>query len=319
MLILYRIPDGMRVNKKMRILFILLSGYLLLLQAPSLATTTNAPILKSGDLVVCGDDKVRIYDGHAARAGSTRVTWSWQVGEAKGQLPEAYFGMLRSLDDCKPVRGNTQLLITSSSGATLLLDIATKHVLFYAKTPMAHSADLLPGGRIVVANSTHVAGNRLELYDERIPERVLYEDTLYSGHGAVWVADRQELVALGFDSLLIYRLQDWDREHPRLEKVRAFPLPDEGGHELSPTSSDRLLVSTHHHVWLADIQTGKFTPFEPLKDHINIKSANYDAATHALVYTIAEESWWTHHVYGMNPDFRIEIPDMRAYKVRVAR
>lgn len=289
---------------------------LLLIQGSIHAQTTTT-ILQPGDLVVCGDDKVLVYDGQAAQRGSANPTWSWQAEEARGQLPDAYFGMLRSLDDCKPVSGNTQLLITSSSGATLLLEIASKRVLFYAKTPNAHSADLLPGGRIAVANSTHDSGNSLELYDVRMPEKVLYKDTLYSGHGAVWVNERQELFALGFDSLLVYRQRDWSTATPWLEKVRAYPLPDEGGHELSPTASDQLLVSTHHHVWLVEMQTGKFTPFAPLKNHINIKSANYHAATGALVYTIAEESWWTHHVYGLNPDFRIEVPDMRAYKVRV--
>lgn len=301
----------------MKTRFIFIIGCLLLMQASLLAAIADKPILHPGDLVVCGDDKVHIYDGDAAHAGQTKLTWSWRASEAKGQLPEAYFDMLRSLDDCKPVNDNTQLLITSSSGATLLLDIATKRILFYAQTPMAHSADMLPGGRIAVANSTHAAGNSLELYDQRAPEKALYKDSLYSGHGAVWIAERQELFALGFDSLLVYRQQAWNTANPRLEKVRAYPLPDEGGHELSPTSSNQLLVSTHHHVWLADMQTGRFIPFEPLKDSVSIKSANYDARTGALVYTIAEESWWTHHVYGVNPDFRIAIPDMKAYKVRV--
>ncbi|PPL02202.1 DUF6528 family protein [Parapedobacter indicus] len=303
----------------MKIRFTIITGFLLLALAPLLIAANEASPFRSGDLVVCGDDKIRIYDGEAARSGDATLVWSWQASEAKGQLPEEYFGMLRSLDDCKPVQNNTQLLITSSSGATLLLDVATKRVLFYAQTPMAHSADLLPKGRIAVANSTHAAGNSLELYDERESEKVLYKDTLYSGHGAVWVAERQELFALGFDSLLVYRQEDWHTNNPRLEKVHAYPLPDGGGHELSPTSSGQLLVSTHHHVWLADMKTGTFTLFEPLKDHENIKSANYDATTGALVYTVAEESWWTHHVYGVNPDFRIEIPDMRAYKVRVVR
>src|SRR5690606_22009111 len=290
----------------MKVISMMITGCLLLMQAP-FTRAHEKPVLKSGDLVVCGDDKVLVYDGQAARRGSAMLTWSWQASEAKGQLPEEYFGMLRSLDDCKPVRGNSQLLITSSSGATLLLDMASKRVLFYAKTPMAHSADLLPGGRIAVANSTHAAGNSLELYDERTPEKVWYKDSLYSGHGAVWVDERQELFALGFDSLLVYRQRDWDTDHPSLEKVRGYALPDNGGHELSPTASGQLLVSTHHHVWLADMETGEFSPFEPLKNNGSIKSANYDATTGALVYTIAEESWWTHHVYGLNPDFQIDV------------
>jgi len=275
--------------------------------------------LQRGNLVVCGDDQILIFDGEQARRGVASLIWSWRASEAQGQLPDEYFRMLRSLDDCKPVRNNSQLLVTSSSGATLLLEVATKQILFYAKTPMAHSADLLPNGRIAVANSTHTAGNSLEVYDQQISEKILFKDTLYSGHGAVWVAQRQELFALGFDSLLVYECNQWQSEQPRLKKVRAYNLPDEGGHELSPVSSTQLLVTTHHQVWLFNMDNGSFIPFDPLKDRENIKSANYDATTESVIYTVAEESWWTHHIYGVNPDFRIEIPDIRAYKVRTVR
>ena len=301
----------------MRTVLIFLTGCLLFMQAPGLVSADEPSRLKTGDLVVCGDDKVRVYDGAAARNGRAEIIWSWQAAEADGQLPDAYFEKLRSLDDCKPVSGGTQLLITSSSGATVLLEMATKRVLFYARTPMAHSADLLPGGRIAVANSTHDEGNSLELYDVRMPEKRLFKDTLYSGHGAVWVADRNELFALGFNRLHVYRPRDWDTPHPTLEKIRSYVLPAGGGHELSATGSGRLLVSAHHHVWLVDMQTGEFTPFDPLKGLSNVKSANYDVETGAVVYTIAEESWWTHHVYGINPDFQLDIPDIDAYKVRV--
>ncbi len=76
-------------------------------------------------------------------------------------MPDVYQKLLGILDECKPVDHNTKLLLTASSGATCLLDIKDKKVVFYAKTPMAHSAELLPRGYIVVVNSTNPKGNSL--------------------------------------------------------------------------------------------------------------------------------------------------------------
>ncbi|SKB28474.1 hypothetical protein SAMN05660226_00383 [Parapedobacter luteus] len=276
-------------------------------------------VLQAGDLIACGDDQVFILDGKAAEKNVVKCKWTWRASESKNQLPAAYQPLLATLDECKPVDGNTKLLITSSSGATVLLDIASKKVLFYAKTPMAHSADLLPGNRIAVANSTHELGNSLEIYDIGTSERVIYKDSLYSGHGVVWNESRKQLLALGFDELRAYELVNWSSEKPALKLVKSYKLPDDGGHDLSKVDESHFIVSTHHHVWLFhDTGEGFFEPFTPLANRVNVKSANYNQDTGKLVYTIAEQSWWTFNIYGQTPAFTLPIPSIRLYKVRVA-
>ena len=117
-----------------------------------------------GDYVVaCGDTDLYIVDASKSTEDSLAVLWHWNVFESYGQVTDDIRHKIRVLDDCKPVDGGEHLLLTSSAGGTLLLDIATKKCLFYASTPMAHSADKLPGDRIAVANSTNPKGNSLEI------------------------------------------------------------------------------------------------------------------------------------------------------------
>jgi len=268
------------------------------------------------EIIACGDDKILIFDEQASNGTDVKITWKWQVSEAATQLPEIYQKHLIPLDECKPVDGGKNLLVTSSGGGVVLIERATKKCLFYAFAPMAHSADVLPDGRIVVALSTDPGGNSIELYDSNRPEKVVFRDSLYSGHGVVWNARRQRLYALGFDELRAYSLVNWKTASPSLKLEGKWTIPGISGHDLSPVSDDELLVSEHDGVHLFDIRSEQFAPFEPLKSAENIKSVNYDKKSGKLVYTQAEEDWWTFNIYFQNPDKTIHLPDVRLYKVR---
>jgi hypothetical protein len=270
------------------------------------------------EIIACGDDKVIIIDAEASNEDSVTVTWEWKTADAASQLPEEYQKYMRTINDCKPVNNNTQLLLTASSGV-LLLERTTKNCLFYAHVPNAHSADVLPGGRIAVALSIHPDGNRIELYDIDKPEQVLFRDSLYSGHGAVWVAEKNLFFALGYDELRAYSLKDWDTSAPGLTLEKKWPLPVESGHDLSLVSGDELLLSGHESVYSFDILTEKFIPFEPLRSTKDVKSVNYNDKTAELVYTKAEENWWTYHIYFKNPDKTLTIPHIKLYKVRAIK
>ncbi len=269
------------------------------------------------EIIACGDDKIIIIDEQASDENNVKIVWSWKVSEAASQLPEIYQKYLIPLDECKPVDDNKNILATSSGGGVVLIERATKKCLFYAYAPMAHSADVLPNGRIVVALSTHPKGNSIEIYDRNQPEQVLYCDSLYSGHGAVWNEKRQRLYALGYDELREYSLVNWHTSSPTLKLEKKWTIPGKSGHDLSPVSDNELLVSEHFGVHIFDISREVFTPFEPLKSAENIKSVNYVKKSEKLVYTQAEESWWTFHIYLKNPDKTITIPDIKLYKARL--
>ena len=268
------------------------------------------------EIIACGDDTILIINEQESEGTDVKIVWSWKVADAASQLPEIYQKYLIPLDECKPVDGGKNLLVTSSNGGVVLIERATKKCLFYAYAPMAHSADVLPGGLIAVALSTNPNGNSIELYNRNHSEHVLFKDSLYSGHGAVWNDTRQRFYALGYDELREYSLVNRESSSPALKLERKWKIPGIGGHDLYPVSDDELLVSEHHGVHSFDIANEKFTPFEPLSHAENIKSVNYIKSSKKLMYTIAEESWWTFNIYLKNPDKTIHIPGIKLYKVR---
>lgn len=270
-------------------------------------------------MAVCGDGIVRIIDMAESDSTDIKEVWRWDKDDPQVNLPKGYDMLMRNLDECKFVDNNTKMLLTASGDGMMLLDIETKDILCYAHVPMAHSADLLPNNRIAVALSIHNKGNALEIYDIDTPEKVVFRDTLYSGHGVVWNEKRQRLYALGYKELKEYELVDWNTDQPSLRQVKMWEIPMESGHDLSPVDDNRMLVSAHEGVMWFDIDKEEFSPFEPLSNVENVKSVNYNPETQRLIYTKAEINWWTHHIYQENPDKVIKMDSLKVYKVRVMK
>src|SRR5690606_23662635 len=109
----------------------------------------------------------------------------------------------------------SKMMVSSSSGAVAILDISTRKVLFSAEVPNAHSIEILPGNRLAAAASTHDRGNKLMIFDLQT-KNLLFEDSLYSGHGVVWDHQRDGLYALGYDVLRFYT--DGDDGRMNMEK-----------------------------------------------------------------------------------------------------
>jgi len=271
---------------------------------------------KSGEIVVCGDDKVLIIDKSQSDSTDVRVNWQWKVSDLT-DLPAEYQNYMVPTDECKPVDYNSKILITSSGGGVVLVERHTRKPVFQAHVPNAHSAELLPGNRIVVALSTADKGNCIQLFNISEPDKVVFMDSMYSGHGVVWVDDIKRLFALGFSELRSYSLKNWDTENPALKLEKTWKLPDESGHDLSYVTDNSLALSTHRSVWIFDIKSGRFSPLKQLEGVENVKSVNYDQKSGELVYTRGEISWWTHNVYFKNPDKVITLPEINIYKARV--
>lgn len=272
---------------------------------------------RGAEIIACGGSRVVIFDADQPEGENPKLKWSWDVKEATN-LPPQYQKLLVPLDECKLVRTNTQLLLTSSGGGAVLLDRKTRTPFFYAQVPMAHSAEILPGDRIAVALSTHAQGNSLEIYSATQPEKVLWKDPLLSGHGVIWNENHQRLYALGFSELRAYSLQDWETPTPSLRRKNTWKIPGTSGHDLSRMSPDELLVTCHEVVSVFHIPKESFAPFAPLAGVENVKSVNFDPQTQWLVYTKAEISWWTHHVYCLNPARTFIFPSINLYKARIA-
>lgn len=271
---------------------------------------------KEKQIIACGDDKAVIIDVEQSTEDSTHIVWRWKVSDAASQLPLEYQKLMVPLDECKPVNGGKEILLTSSGGGALLLDKETKQCRFYAHVPMAHSIEMLPGRRIAIALSTHPQGNSLELYDADKPAEVLFRDSLYSGHGVVWMEKSQRLYALGFDELRAYTLEQWETDAPLLKLEKTWKLPIDNGHDLVRLSDYELGFSGYEDVYKFDLANETFTLFQPMQGKKDIKSFNYDAETGYLVYTQAEIDWWTHHIYIEHPMKVLTLENINLYKVR---
>ncbi len=270
------------------------------------------------EIIVGGDNRVMILDFAESDSTDIKVNWSLTTSEVPN-MPDTMIRYLKTVDDHKSVDNNTKILISSSSGGTILVERETKNCLFYAITPNAHSVEYLPGNRIAVALSITENGNQLQIYDVNQSNNVLFSDSLYSGHGVVWIAQRNLLYALGYDELRAYSLADWDTPNPALKLEEKWTLPATGGHDLFASSDNQLLITTSKNVWKFDLERRVFEPFDSLANVPNVKSVYFDEKSGHLIYTKGEISWWTHNLYSVNPTKTITIPDVNVYKVRIIK
>lgn len=268
------------------------------------------------EIVLCGGNEVFIMD--LAHPTGPEKVWSWKAVD-RPELPEALQKKFGTTDDCKPVNGGREILISSSGGAVAWVERATGRVRFYASALNAHSLELLPGNRIAVASSYAEKGNKLLLFDGGVSEKLLASDDLFGAHGVVWDRDRARLWALGEKELRAYEIIGLETEAPELLMRQKVDLPDPGGHDLRPVPGSGLLVVTaHRHVWLFDRDRASFQPHPMLGDQVDVKSVDIDPASGRTIYTQAEEKWWTDRVRFLDPVLGIHLPGLRLYKARWA-
>lgn len=272
--------------------------------------------VRAEELTCCGWDEVFIIDLGDRPDGSVTKAWSWRARE-RTDLPEEFRSLFDTTDECKPVAGG-RLLISSSGGGLAVVERPSGRVLWYGRLGNAHSIELLPGERVVAAGSTHETGNRLAVFDLGMPDRILFEDTLYSAHGVVWDEGRELLWALGYDELRAYRLKDWQTNSPTLSLEQKHPLPSQSGHDLSMVpGADQLLLTTNEDVYTFDIAEHSFSAYGPLEGQTRVKGVSVHPGTRRLAFIQAEgENWWSSRVRFLNPAGELLLKAEHLYKVR---
>jgi hypothetical protein len=214
------------------------------------------------------------------------------------------------MDECKAVEQGAKLLMCASNGGCALIERATKRVLWRAKSRNAHSLDLLPGDRVVVASS--LSGDHLEVFDLKGGATPVFKTPLRSAHGVFWDEARHCLWALGFDELRSYTLVGWDTASPSLQLKSTHKLPDADGHDLRPVpASAELLLTTEHGVHLFDRDRATFRPHPTLNDHAKVKSVDIHPVTQRIVL-----STWGATLRLFAPEGTITFKDARPYKAR---
>ncbi len=274
-------------------------------------------VARAEPLVLCGWDEVFILDLSDAEKGKVDKLWSWRARDRK-ELPDAIRGSFGTTDDCKPVDGGAKVLISSSGGGCALVERPSGRVLWYASAPNAHSLELLPRDRVIVASSVSANGNRLILYDLARPDRPVLETPLVSAHGVVWDEKRQSLWALGLKELRCYELANWSGDKPSLTMKASHPLPDGDGHDLQavPRSND-LVVTTGPRVYLFDREERRFRLHPELADKANVKCVSVHPASGRTVFVQASgDQWWSDTIGLLAPAAQVRLPGERLYKAR---
>lgn len=262
--------------------------------------------------LVCGDSKILMVDLNASKDSTPEIVWHWDAKQAE-DLPENYRKeKFNSIDECKAVNSGNKILVSSSSGAVAVIEKNSKSVLFYAEVPNAHSVELLPGNIFAAAASTAENGNKILIYDLNQSGKILFTDSLYSAHGLVWDNGRKSLYALGYDVLREYKILN----QTEFEKINEWTIPGISGHDLQMDSdNDKLFITENSGAWYFDLREHTFKKIENFPDQKNIKSLNQNEKCQFL-YTVAEVSWWAHHVRLLNPERTLKFPDIRVYKAR---
>ena len=279
-------------------------------------------------LLVCGDTYVSAVQPDLIPDGGNYVDgiiWDFDARDVCYQMGLSPSEM-DHLDDCKPIDGNTRILATSSHHWAIIINYATKKIEFWAtKCSNAHSAEVLPGNKIVVACSSPC--DQLQLYDRNRPNELLHTVSLPSAHGVVWNEKRQRLYAIGKKKLGIYRLEGADTDTPQLVEEDIRHDTETGTHDLTPVDENTLCVSGRNSYFF-DIDTRAFTELTQFNGRTAIKSVNYNIETNEAWYTDSTEpegdyNWSTQTVHhtsdpmGTTDDYTFRTRNYNLYKVRV--
>lgn len=288
--------------------------FVLLIQA-SACLSAQTPVPEQ--LLVCGMAEVFLIDPAAAEKGTLQKLWSWRAKDHE-ELPEALRKAFATTDECKPVDEGKKILISSSSGGCALVERSDGRVLWHARVANAHSIELLPRGRVVVAASVSAAGNRLVVFGLAKPNEPVCETPLPSAHGVVWDESRHCLWALGFSELRRYELKDWDGSTPSLVLVASHPLPDEDGHDLQPVPGTAdLVLSTDHHVYLLDRDKPAFRLHPQLGGQAHMKCISTHPTTGRVAFIHGDgKAWWSNTIGLLSPPGEVKLGAERVYKAR---
>lgn len=288
--------------------------------------STDVKSEASTHLAFCGSDMIYMIDpALITNSYKDAVIWQW---DAKTLAP--VLGIKESrcnhIDDCKPVEAGKRMLVTSSYNWAALLDVETKQPLFYTtQSTNAHSAELLPGGKVAVACST--GGDAVQIYDITKPNQVVFSASLPSAHGVVWMESTQRLYAIGGKTMNVYKLVDWETATPKIELERSIETKKSGLHDLTKVDDNTLCVSGQSS-YLFNINDESWTQLSLLAGATALKSVNYNAETREMWYTDAtvpegSQTWSTHTLhyatdpFGSTDASTVRCEDIDIYKVRV--
>lgn len=182
-----------------------------------------------------------------------------------------------------------------------------------------HSVEKMPDGNLISVSSKD---NCITIhYDKKRTQNGVVFEThkdfeLRFGHGVVFDKKRNCVWALGVN------LQQYEYiggENPKLLLIETYKTPAISGHDLFPSTTDRLLLTVGKGIYEFDIPTKSFIEISSLR---KVKSAVRDIESGDIFITepkliFGYARWQTHTILNLTSNQKYKRKGGRFYKVRL--
>jgi len=246
--------------------------------------------------------------------------WSWDPYTAA--IPSSQQSWFVNPSEVKPVYNKRYILMTASGGAVALIRVTDHKLMFYANCGTnPHSAELLPDGNIVTAESSSGEINTFVVDTVNVLGTKCNTVKIGNAHNVVWDKERGCLYATGTITsgvTALFRFNyNGDSESPALtgqKRVYTFET-ESGGHDLFPVygEENKLWFTAASAVYKFDVSSE--TPScEKVYDMANIKSVSN--SPDGVVLLKPTEEWWAEGLVNENGETLFQMRGAKIYKGR---
>ena len=256
-----------------------------------------------------------------------KVVWEWEP--LTGGIPSAKRSLFKKPSECKPVLNNEYVLMTASGGAVALIRFADKKVMCFAECGVnPHSAEILPDGNIVTAESKQGEINLFAVDMEKGTMVKKSTKKIGNAHNLVWDAKRQCIYTTGtinnagksVTALFRFKYNN-DKENPALtNQARIYTFDNEkGGHDLFPVygETDKLWLTAEHGVYQFDMSAATLAA-TTIYEIGDVKAVGKDAQGNDYLLK-PTESWWAPCVVDGAGNEYFNLASSKIYKFRLVQ
>jgi hypothetical protein len=254
-------------------------------------------------------------------AETQQNVWSWDPVSAG--VPYSSQSMFNNPSEVKPVYNNRYILMTASGGAVALIRISDHKLMFYANCGNnPHSAEILPDGNIVTAESSSGEINTFVVDTLKVFGSKANTVKLGNAHNVVWDKKREYLYATatiqaGTAALFRFKYDNSNPSSPKLtNQTRIYTFDKESGaHDLFPVygQDDKLWLTAASAVYQFDLSTETPT-CQKIYDYGDIKSICN--GPDGILMLKPTEEWWSE---GLVDESGIELFNMKGAKLYKGR
>ena len=261
---------------------------------------------------------------------NNEVVWSWDA--FRGGISSGDRKLFENPSEAKPVCNNKYILMTASGGAVALIRVADHKMMCYTKCgdfPNPHSAELLPDGNIVVAESRNHEVNIIKTDFEKGKCEVIKDRKIGSAHNVVWDKDHKCLFLTGVvkengeNTTKLFRLDyNNNKQAPKFFNQKSFTLfnqAEPGGHDLFPVygEKNKLWLTTANAVYKIDVTD----PYNITPDNVqkvynlsDIKSVSNGPEGILMIQPTTK--WWSNQIIDEQGNSKVELTHSAMYKAR---